>query len=89
MNSVNTGAKVNLSLHITGKRGTMHTLEMEVCGVSLYDEVVYFSEGVKPFEGRIAFGDCIKGFFPEKFLPVVQRAVALSTKNAALCPAVF
>lgn len=89
MNSVNTGAKVNLSLHITGKRGTMHTLEMEVCGVSLYDEVVYFSEGVKPFEGRIAFGDCIKGFFPEKFLPVVQRAVAALDEKCGALPGGF
>lgn len=65
-------AKVNLSLSITGKRGELHTLDMEVVSVSLYDEVTAerAAKGIS-----FDFADCYDGFDRERFLPTLRRAV--------------
>lgn len=65
MEQVLIGAKVNRSLAVTGRREGMHTLDMRVCSVSLYDKV-----SVLPGEGdRFVFGAVPEGFERERFLP--------------------
>ena len=69
MKKVSTGAKVNLSLAVTGREGDMHTLDMRVCTVSLFDSA-WMPEG----EGeRFVFGRAAEGFSWERFLPRLDR----------------
>ena len=66
------GAKVNLSLAVTGRRDGMHTLDMRVCSVSLGD-------GVRLSEGgaRFSFTETPAGFVPALYTPLLERAYAL------------
>ena len=67
-----TGAKVNLSLAVTGKCRGLHTLDMRVCTVSLCDSAE-LAEG----EGRrFVWKKTREGFDPERFEPVLERAYA-------------
>lgn len=64
------GAKVNLSLAVTGRRGAMHTLDMRVCGIALCD-VASVAEG----EGeRFEWLAEPYGFKRERFLPRLESA---------------
>ena len=65
MKSESTGAKLNLSLAVTGKRGNMHTLDMRVCTADVCDRAELL-----PGEGeRFVFRSVPEGFVPERFLP--------------------
>ena len=65
MKSESTGAKLNLSLAVTGKRGNMHTLDMRVCTADVCDRAELL-----PGEGeRFVFRSFPEGFVPERFVP--------------------
>lgn len=59
------GAKVNLSLAVTGKRGGLHTLDMRVCSVSLYDT----AEIIGGDGARFEWASVPQGFVKEMFEP--------------------
>lgn len=59
------GAKVNLSLAVTGRRGGLHTLDMRVCSVSLYDT----AEIVRGDGARFEWTSVPMGFEKELFEP--------------------
>ena len=78
MDKIRVGAKLNLSLRVTGKRGGMHTLDMRVCSVSLYDEVRLLpANGKENIRERISVVSSLDGFGPERFMPVPEKALAL------------
>ena len=72
MKTVKTGAKVNLSLAVTGRREGLHTLDMRVCTVSLFDGAELLSgEGE-----RFVFRSVPDGFEKERFLPRLEDVYA-------------
>ena len=72
MKTVKTGAKVNLSLVVTGRREGLHTLDMRVCTVSLFDGAELLSgEGE-----RFVFRSVPDGFEKERFLPRLEDVYA-------------
>lgn len=78
MDKIRVGAKLNLSLRVTGKRGGMHTLDMRVCSVSLYDEVRLLpANGKENIRERISVTSSLDGFDPERFMSVPEKALAL------------
>lgn len=85
VDSVKIAAKVNLSLRITGKRGRLHTLDMRVCSVNLFDRVALLPrdeaeaterEGGCALlgDGKFAFRSELVGFQPQLFLPRLEHA---------------
>lgn len=82
MQRAEVGAKVNLSLAVTGKRGGMHTLDMRVCEVSLCD-------AVEIAEGK---GDRFEwiaepyGFKRDLFLPRLEKIYAAVTDCFGIFP---
>ena len=64
-----TGAKVNLSLAVTGRRGGLHTLDMRVCTLSLFDS----AEIVRGEGERFVFLAEPEGFVRAKFLPLLDE----------------
>ena len=72
MKRTKTGAKVNLSLAITGKRDGLHTLDMRVCTVSLFDGAeILAGEG-----DRFVFRSVPDGFEQERFIPRIEDVYA-------------
>ena len=69
MKKFSTGAKVNLSLAVTGRRGGLHTLDMRVCTLSLFDS----AEIVRGDGERFVFLAEPKGFVRAKFLPLLDE----------------
>lgn len=85
VDSVKIAAKVNLSLRITGKRGRLHTLDMRVCSVNLFDAVTLITteeaakrekegECVVLGDGKFAFRSVLPEFQPRLFLPRLEHA---------------
>ncbi len=83
MDSVRVAAKVNLSLKITGKRDGLHTLDMHVCSINLFDKVTLVPKSRKEEilsdpactvigEGDFAFRSPMAVFSPHKFLPRLE-----------------
>lgn len=72
-----TGAKINLSLKITGKRGGMHTLVSRVCSVGLYDEVELTE---RRGGGVFSFAETPDGFSAEMYLPRLMRAYGILSR---------
>lgn len=68
------GAKLNLSLVVTGKRGKMHTLDMRVCSCDLCDEIA-----AVPAHGRtrFVFRSDLPEFRAELLLPLVERSYGI------------
>ena len=64
------GAKVNLSLAVTGRRDGMHTLDMRVCSVSLGD-------GVRLSEGgaRFSFTETPAGFVRGEYSFTIAKRI--------------
>lgn len=87
VDSVKIAAKVNLSLAITGKRGHLHTLDMRVCSVNLFDRVTLIAaeraaekeragECVVLGDGKFAFASSLAAFRPKLMLPRMENAYA-------------
>lgn len=68
------GAKLNLSLAVTGKRGKMHTLDMRVCSCDLCDEIA-----AVPAHGRtrFVFRSDLPEFRAELLLPLIERSYGI------------
>ena len=66
---VKVGAKVNLSLAVTGKKNGLHTLDMRVATVSVFDSAEALGGRGEKFE----FGRTVSGFDAARFLPVLER----------------
>ncbi len=71
---ITVNAKVNLSLYITGVRGSLHILEMETMAIDLCDTATYVAteSGGVSVDFPIAF----RGFKKTRFMPVVDRAIS-------------
>ena len=94
MNSAVAAAKVNLTLHITGRRETLHTLDMRVCSVSLFDRVTLLPpasapEGISDGSGRAVLTAVPEGFRPELFFEAFSRTLSLAEEFFGKTEGVF
>ena len=94
MNSAVAAAKVNLTLHITGRRETLHTLDMRVCSVSLFDRVTLLPpasapEGISDGSGRAVLTAMPEGFRPELFFEAFSRTLSLAEEFFGKTEGVF
>lgn len=94
MNSAVAAAKVNLTLHITGRRETLHTLDMRVCSVSLFDRVTLLPpasapEGIADGSGRTVLTAMPEGFRPELFFEAFSRTLSLAEEFFGKTEGVF
>lgn len=80
------GAKINISLKITGVRGGFHTLLSRVCSVGLYDEVEMTA---RKDGGIFSFEETPEGFSEALYIPRLLRAHEILSRVADLSDRAF
>lgn len=65
-------AKINLSLVVTGRRGNLHTLDMQAVSVNIFDAVEYrkIDSGV-----TLNITSTLDDFDEKRFSPIIEKAV--------------